>query len=115
MHLTLLTTLDHKSKKKLAFTIFVLTYFCSFQNLGLQVQYNADHDLPLHLRLLRTLAFLSTGDVINGFNVLSQDIRNNFNADADDLLDYFEDKYTAKFRQNSPHSNSIFAIEILNM
>ena len=71
--------------------------------------------MPLHLRLLRTLAFLSTGDVINGFNVLSQDIRNNFNADADDLLDYFEDKYTGQFRQNSPRSNSIFAIEILNM
>ena len=41
--------------------------------------------------MLCILAFLPINNVINGFVTLCQEIRNNFNTDADDLLEYFED------------------------
>ena len=102
-------------KKKGCFYHLCSNIWKYIQNLGLQVEYNADHDFPLHLRMLCTLAFRSRGDFTNGFDVLCQEIRNNFNVDADDLLDYFEDTYIGRFQHNAPHRNLIFAIEILNM
>ena len=54
-------------------------------------------------------------DVINGFVVLCQLICNTFNTDADDLLEYFEDTYIGRFRQNPSRRNPVFAIELWNM
>ena len=61
------------------------------------------------------LAFVPYNDVINSFVTLCQEIRNNFNADADDLLEYFEDTYIGRFRQNAPRRNPLFNINLWNI
>ena len=85
------------------------------RNLGMQARYNQEPEFALHLRMLCALAFLPPNDVINGFVALCQQIRNTFNADADDLLEYFEDTYIGRFRQNAPRRNPLFAIDLWNM
>ena len=64
--------------------------------------------------MLCTLAFLLT-NVINCFVALCPEIRNNFNADADDLLEYFEDTYIGRFLQNAPRRDPLFFINLWNM
>ena len=59
--------------------------------LGMQLRYNRDHAFALHLRMIFALAFVPPNDAINAFDTLCQQIRNSCNADADDLLEYFED------------------------
>lgn len=85
------------------------------QNLGMQVRYTQDQEFALHLRMICALAFLPPNDVINGFDDLSNEIRNTFNGDADDLLEYFEDTYIGRFRRNAPRRAPLFAIELWNM
>ena len=84
------------------------------QILGLQVQYNTDHDFALHLRMVCALVFVPPNDVINSFVALCQEIRNNFNDDADDLLEYFEDTYIGRFVKmpldETPYLTSICGI-----
>ena len=43
--------------------------------------------------MLSALAFVPPNDVIRYFELLIDEIRNNFNDEGDDLIDYFEDTY----------------------
>ena len=63
------------------------------QNLGLQNHYQDDENFALWLRMLSALAFVPPNDVIRYFELLIDEIRNNFNDECDDLIDYFEDTY----------------------
>ena len=85
------------------------------QSLGLQIQYNNGHNFALHLRILFVLAFLPLNDVTNGFAISCQEIRNNFNADADDLPEYFEDTDISGFRQNALRHDSLYSINLWDM
>ena len=42
-------------------------------------------------------------------------IRNEYQAVAGDLLEYFEDSYVRRFRRNAPHRPPLFSIELWNM
>ena len=63
------------------------------QNLGLQNPYQGDENFPLWLRMLSALAFVPPNDAIRYFELMIDEIRNNFNDECDDLIDYFEDTY----------------------
>jgi hypothetical protein len=59
------------------------------QSLGLQTKYQEDKAFNLSVRKLIALAFLQILDVVRGFNILSDE----FDDDADKLLDYFESNW----------------------
>ena len=61
------------------------------QNLGLQNHYQDDENFALWLRMLSVLASVPPNDVIRYFELLIEEIRNNFKNERDDLRDYFED------------------------
>ena len=63
------------------------------QNLGLQNHYQDDENFALWLRMLSVLDFVPPNDVIRYFELLIDEIRNNFNDECDDLIDYFGDTY----------------------
>ena len=56
------------------------------QALGLQIKYQEDKPFNLSVRKLIALAFLPIVDVVRAFYMLSDE----FDDDADKLLDYFE-------------------------
>ena len=85
------------------------------QNLGLQQRYNDDQEFAVNLRMLCALAFLPPAHVIQGFDDLADHIRQNYNQDVDELLDYFEDTYIGRYRRNAPRRQPMFAIQIWNM
>ena len=77
-----------------AFTISHQIYgWKHIQNLGLQNHYQDDENFVLWLRMLSALAFVPPNDVIRYFELLIDEIRNNFNDECDDLIGYFEDTY----------------------
>ena len=49
--------------------------------------------------------------MIQGFEELADHLRDVFNGDADDLLEYFEDTYIAKYRRNAPRRQESFPIQ----
>ena len=61
------------------------------ENVGLQVRYVEKPEFALQLRMLTTLAFLPSQDVVRAFITLCIEIRTNFGNVADKLLAYFED------------------------
>ena len=63
------------------------------QNICLQNHYRDDENFALWLRMLSVLAFVQPNDVIRYFELLIDEIRNSFNNECDDLIDYFEDTY----------------------
>ena len=63
------------------------------QNLGLQNHYQDDENFALWLRMLSALAFVPPNDVIRYFELLIDEICNNFNDEYVDLIDYFEGTY----------------------
>ena len=63
------------------------------QNLGLQNHHQDDENFFLWLRMLSALAFLPPNDVIRYFELLIDEIRNNFNDECDDSIDNFEGTY----------------------
>ena len=69
------------------------------QNVGLQQTYDNDQELALYLRMLCTVAFLPPADVIQGFEELVEEIRNIYNDEVDELLNYFEDNFIGCFRE----------------
>ena len=73
---------------------YLSSNICKYiQNLGLQNP-NQDHEnYALWLRMLSAIAFVPPNDVIRYLELLTNEIRNNFNDECDDLMDYFEDTY----------------------
>ena len=65
--------------------------------------------------MISAVAFLPPNDVINGFDDLCVEIRNLYNGDVDDLLEYFEDTYIGRFRRNAPRRPPMFSIDLWNM
>ena len=61
------------------------------------------------------LAFVPLGNVVVYFEELADHLRNVFNEDCDNLLDYFEGNYTGRFRRNVPRNAPLFAINLWNM
>ena len=78
------------------------------QNLGLAQRYNHEEEFTLHLRMISALAFLPPEDVIDGFEELSDTIRELYNDTVDGLLQYFEDTYIGRFRRNAPRPHHCF-------
>ena len=65
--------------------------------------------------MICALAFVTPNNIINAFDTLCQEIRNNLNTDADDFLECFEDTYIGRFRQNEPRRIPLFPIDVWNM
>lgn len=85
------------------------------QEAGLQAHYVADDEFSIHLRMIAALAFVPPNDVADSFDELCAAIRNLYNIEADNVLDYFEDHYIGRFRRNAPRRPPTFAIELWNM
>ena len=75
----------------------------------------SDLKFGLQLRMIAALAFVPPQDVVNSFDELCVAIRNQYDGDADKVLDYFEDTYIGRFRRNSPRRPRLFPIELWNM
>ena len=85
------------------------------QQLGLSQRYNQEEEFALQIRMLPALAFLQTGDVIEGFEELGDTIRILYNDVADDLLQYLEDTYIGRYRRNAPRHPPLFASNLWNI
>ena len=66
------------------------------------------------IRMTMALAFIPLPDLERAFDDLFNEIRNNFNNDMDDVLNYFEDTYIGRARRNG-RDNPMFAQELWNM
>ena len=65
----------------------------TYTKLWLTTHYVKDYEFSIHLRMIAALAFVPPFDVENAFEELAFEIRNRFNIEADNVLDYFEDTY----------------------
>ena len=65
--------------------------------------------------MIAALAFVPPHDVGNSFDELCVVIRNQYDGDADKVLDYFENTYIGRFRRNAPLRPPLFPIELWNM
>ena len=52
--------------------------------------------------MIAALSFLPPQDVVNSFDELCVVIRNQYDGDAAEVLDYFEDTCIGRFRRNAP-------------
>ena len=84
------------------------------QGAGLQQRYQDDDEFSLFVRMIMALAFVPVVDLETAFDDLFIEIRNNFNNDMDDVLNYFEDTYIGRQRRNG-RDNPMFAQELWNM
>ena len=73
------------------------------------------HEFGLQLRIIAALSFVPPKDVVNSFEELCVVIRNQYDGDADEVLDYFEDTYIGRFRRNASRRPPLFHIELWNM
>ena len=62
--------------------------------------------------MLSEIAFLPPNDVIHIFEELVDHLRNAYNGDADNLLEYFEDTYIGRYRRNAPRWQPSFPIQL---
>ena len=85
------------------------------QRAGLQQRYQNDDEFSLHVRMIMALAFVPIADLENAYDALFLEIRNNFNNDMDDILNYFEDTYIGRPRRNGNRDNPMFSQEMWNM
>ena len=85
------------------------------QGSGLQQWYQDDDDFSLHARMIMALAFVPPADLDAAFDDLFTEIRNNFNNDFDDILNYFEDTYIGRLRRNGRRDAPLFPGEMWNM
>ena len=85
------------------------------QSLGLQDRYNNDEVFALNLRMISAIAFAPPDDVIESFDILTDELRRQFGDALEDLLQYFEDTYIGRFRRNLPRRAPMDAIEVWNM
>ena len=82
------------------------------QNVGFQQRYSNDQELASHVRMLCAIAFLSPADVSQGFEELIDEIRNIYNDEVDELLDYLEDNFIGRFRRNATRRPPSFALDL---
>ena len=82
------------------------------QRAGLQEQYIADPQFALHLRMI---AFVPPQDVQNAYVQVAPLKRNQYAEDAHEVLDYFENTYIGRYRQNAPRRAPLFPIELWNI
>ena len=64
------------------------------------------------MRMIAATAFLPLGNVIAGFDDVCDAIRNNYQAEADDLLEYFEDTYIGRYQTNAPRRPPLFDLNL---
>ena len=74
-----------------------------------------DLEFGLQLWMIAALAFASLQDVVNSFDELCVVIRNQYDGDADEVFDYFEDTFIGCFRRKAPRRPPLFPIELWNM
>lgn len=84
------------------------------QSAGLQQRYQDDAEFSIFVRMIMALAFIPLPDLDTAFDDLFNEIRNNFNNDMDDVLNYFEDTYMGRPRRNG-RDPPMFAHEMWNM
>ena len=68
----------------------------------------ADTQFSLFLRMIVATPFMPAANVVAGFAEVCDEIRNNYQAEADDLLGYFEDTYIGRYRMNAPRRPPLF-------
>ena len=66
----------------------------------------------LQLRMIAALAFVPTQDLVNSFDELCVSIRNQYDGDADEVLDYFEHTYIGCFCRKAPRRPPLYPIEL---
>ena len=71
------------------------------QRCGLQERYMNDPQFSLQLSMIAALAFVPPQDVVNSFDEHCVVIQNQYDGDADEMLDYFDDTYNDCFRRNA--------------
>ena len=86
-----------------------------FVEKGPACRYTDDDELASKIRMIAATAFVPPRDVINAFEQLADIIRNEHQADLDDVLDYFEDSYIGRLRRNAPRRPPLFPIELWSM
>ena len=84
------------------------------QSAGLQQRYQDDDEFSVHVRMIMALAFVPLADLDAAFDDLFTEIRNNYNNDMDEVLNYFEDTYIGRLRRGR-RDNPMFSQEMLNM
>ena len=67
------------------------------------------------LRMIAVLASVFLQDMVYYFDEFCVVIQNQYNGDADEVLDYFEDIYIGRFCGNAPQRPALFPIELWNM
>jgi hypothetical protein len=82
---------------------------------GHQPRYMEDPEFALNLRMICALAFLPPDVVVEGFESLCDLLREAYDDQIDDLLEYFEDTYIGRYRRNAPRRPAMFPIELWNM
>ena len=54
-----------------------------------------------HLRMIAAVPFVSLNDVAAVFEELCGEIKNAYNVDVDEILDYIENSYISRYRRNA--------------
>ena len=83
-------------------SIFYRTYWSLSERAGLKERYLNEPQFGLQLRMIAALAFVPTQDLINSFDELCVSIRNQYDGDADEVLNYFEHTYIGCFCRKTP-------------
>ena len=60
-----------------------------------------DPQFSLQLSMIAALAFVPPQDVVNSFDEHCVVIQNQYDGDADEVLNYFDDTYNDCFRRNA--------------
>ena len=64
--------------------------------------------------MIVALAFVPLQDVVNSFDKLYAVIQNQYDGDADKVLDHLEDTYICHFPRNDPQRLPLFPIKLCN-
>ena len=83
-------------------SIFYRTCWSLSERAGLKERYLNEPQFGLQLRMIAALAFVPTQDLINSFDELCVSIRNQYDGDADEVLNYFEHTYIGCFCRKTP-------------